>query len=45
MSLGVVILHEAVVRSREFGPTLRLREVEVGHPALNVENTPNKIHL
>ena len=37
MPLGVVILHEAVMRLYQFLPALGLSEVEVGHPTLDVE--------
>jgi hypothetical protein len=44
MPLGVVILHEAVVSRDKLLPTLSSGEVEIGHPALNIEDTPNRIH-
>ncbi|MGF1473378.1 MAG: hypothetical protein ACFB50_16780 [Rubrobacteraceae bacterium] len=45
VALGVVILYEAVVDLGELRPAFGLGEVEVRHPALNIEDHPNRIHL
>src|SRR5215207_5880998 len=39
-----VVRDEAVVRLHQFLPVFGLCEVEVCHPALDIEDTPNKIH-